>query len=280
MIEQTALAGIRRIASRANPRVKTWASLKDKQNRDTLGLTLAEGVHLVEEGLRPAVSDEVRLFQPAAFLVSDSGAARPEAGGFLAKARALGIELFNLADDCYEKMSGLRNSEGVALVMSIHSTDDDIAAVTAKTDGRWLVAAEVQDPGNAGALARTALAAGMDGCLFLDGADPRSPKFLRGSMGAAFRLPCLSASTETFSATWPSGAMRLLAATTSDTATDYRTATYTAPFAILIGGERGIPDTLTSLADEEIHIPLKGNVESLNLAVAAGILLFEALREK
>jgi rRNA methylases len=278
MIEQTALAGIRRIASRANPRVKTWASLKDKQNRDTLGLTLAEGVHLVEEGLRPPEQDEVRLFGPVAFLVSDSGAARPEAGGFLAAARGLGIELFNLADDCYEKMSGLRNSEGVALVMSVATKDDDIAAVTSKTGGKWLIATGVQDPGNAGALARTALAAGMDGCLFLDGADPRSPKFLRGSMGAAFRLPCLSVSTETFISAWPAGAVRLFAATTSATATDYRTAKYTTPFAILIGGERGIPDALSGMADEEIHIPLKGNVESLNLAVAAGILLFEALK--
>ncbi len=175
-------------------------------------------------------------------------------------------------------MSGLRNSEGVALIMSINADADDMAVVTAKADGKWLIAAGVQDPGNAGALARTALAAGMDGCLFLDGADPHSPKFLRGSMGAAFHLPCLSTSTEAFCSVWQSGAMRLLAATTSDSATGYRSAKYTAPFAIIIGGERGIPYAITDLADEQIHIPLKGNVESLNLAVAAGILLFESLK--
>ena len=274
MIEPAALAGLRRIASRANPRVKEWAGLKDKANRDALGLTLAEGAGMIAEGLDAAGGQ----FRPIAFIVSDSGAARPEAGTFLAKAREKGIQLFNLADDCYDKISGLGGADGLALVMEFDGDEPDLSALFATASPRWLIAACVQDPGNAGALARTALAAGVNGCLFLDGADPHSPKFLRGSMGAAFRLPCLSLSSDDFLTAWKPSFARLTAAVSGSEAVDYRKADYSEPLALLIGGEKGIPRAIEQLAAARIRVPLRNNVESLNLAVAAGIILFEAER--
>ncbi len=96
-------------------------------------------------------------------------------------------------------------------------------------------------------------------------------------MGASFRLPCLAMSTDEFRAVWPETNARLLAASAGQ-GVDYRHSDYTAPLGILIGGERGIPDALASMVSDHVHIPLSGGVESLNLAVAAGIIMFESIR--
>lgn len=277
MIPREELLRARRIASRVNPRVKDWASLTERKERRRLGLTLAEGARLVLEGL--ACRGDEALLRPAALLISDSGAERPEAGEAFERAGAMGLERYSLSDDCFAKVSGLKNADGLALILSFAETagETELSTLLRQGEARWLVAAGVQDPGNAGALARTALAAGCDGCLFLDGADPLSPKFLRGSMGAAFRLPCVGMAVDDFLAAWPGCGTRLVMASTADAA-DYRTAGFGDRWALLVGGERGVPDELAALSDTRVHIPLQGGVESLNLAVAAGIILFEAFR--
>ncbi len=274
---ETLLQGARRLASRANSRVRDWSGLGDRAERERLGLTLAEGGRLVAEGLAAPADGR---FKPAALLVSDSGAEKDGAGELFARAGGMGLERFSLSDDCFAKVSGLKNSDGLALVMAIAPERPDPAGLWSRPDSRWLAAAGVQDPGNAGALARTALAAGFSGCLFLEGADPLSPKFLRGSMGAAFRLPCLSLGLGEFAAAWRgrSGGASLVLADSRPGGGDYRRLDYRPPLVLLIGGERGVPPEAAGLAGQRAHIPLAGGVESLNLAVAAGIILFEANR--
>jgi TrmH family RNA methyltransferase len=268
VLEQSDLLAIRRIASKANPKIKAWASLADKPARRALGLTLAEGRRLVADALARGRDSR---FEPRAFLVSDAGAAHAEAGGLFEMARGLGIECFSLSDPCYEKISRLGAPEGIALVCGLPAREDLVALAA---EGIWLVADGVQDPGNAGALARTALAAGAAGCLFLDGVDPTSPKFLRGSMGAAFALACPAIAAGEFVRLRPSLPLRLVAAVSGNGAVDYRLLDRRPPLGIVVGGEKGISDNILDLADERIHIPLQGGVESLNLAVAAGVLLF------
>lgn len=274
------LAGARRLASRINPRIKDWSGLGDRAERDRLGLTLAEGARLVAEGLEAPADGG---FRPMALLVSDAGAERDEADGLFARAGELGLERFSLTDDCYAKLSGLKNADGLALVMTCALSEADAPLFPPQADsgGMWLAAAGVQDPGNAGALARTALAAGFSGCLFLDGADPRSPKFLRGSMGAAFRLPCRSLTLDAFVAAWKrdAGDAVLAVASARPDAVDYREFAYRPPLLLVVGGERGVPPALEALARTTLGIPMRGGVESLNLAVAAGIIMFEATRK-
>ncbi len=277
MIEATVLRGIRRIASRANPRIKEWAGLKEKSDRDALGLTMAEGARLAGEAL---AGIEAGLYRPVAFLVSDQGAAHPEAGSMLDQARLAGLHLFNLSDDCFAKISSLKSPEGLAVILSFADSTPVLAELFASADARWLIAAGVQDPGNAGALARTALAAGFSGCLYVGGTDPRSPKFLRGSMGASFHLPCLSLTEEEFVRQWQPTFPRLYAATAHGEALDFRQAGFNPPFCLALGGEKGLSEAMLDLAEQNIHIQLHGGVESLNLAVAAGILLFEAEKHR
>lgn len=278
MIPREELLRVRRLASRTNPRIKDWSALDDRGRRESLGLTVAEGARLVGEGLSAMCDEGGGRFRPTAFLVSDSGAQRPDAERLFAFAADLGVERFSLADDCFAKLSGLKNADGLALIMACDYGPAEIEPFS-RPDARWLIAAGVQDPGNAGALARTALAAGCTGCLFLDGADPRSPKFLRGSMGAAFRFPCLAMGTDAFVSSWRRGGCKMVVASAfSESAVDYGDVDYSAPVAVVVGGERGIPEAVIPLADVIAHIPLNKGVESLNLAVAAGLILFEARR--
>ncbi|MDR2392347.1 MAG: RNA methyltransferase [Planctomycetota bacterium] len=271
------LRGTRRLASRANPKIREWASLHDRRIRKELGQTLAEGARLAGEALSAPGGGR---FRPMALLLSDSGAERPEAERLFSLARQSGIDCYSLSDDCQARISSLKNSDGLALVLSAGPEPADFARLLALAGARWLIAAGVQDPGNAGALARTALAAGFSGCLFLEGVDPLSPKFLRGGMGASFRLPCLSRNIREFLAAWEDvrGRAELVQASANPAGGDYRSEKYPTPLLILLGGERGLPRELAGLPARTVHIPLAGGVESLNLAVAAGIVLFEANR--
>ena len=278
-MEREMLLVAKRIASKVNPRIKEWAGLADKKERVRLGSTLAEGARLTAEGLD---ADESSLLKPVALIISDSGAERPEAEELFVKAGEMGLERFNLSDECFGKISTLKNAEGIALTMAFSEQPVDIVQLWAQEGAKWLVAAGVQDPGNAGALARTALAAGCTGCIYIDGADPLGPKFLRGSMGAAFRLPCLSVGLAEFVEAWPkveADGVRLVVAATED-GVDFRRVRYDGKWGLVIGGEKGVPDGIDALPGEKIHIPLCGGAESLNLAVAAGIILFEAFRHK
>lgn len=274
MISRNQLILIKRIASRVNPRIKQWASLSDKKGRLAETMTLAEGARLVFEALDPTLNPQPRRLTPTSFIISDSGAEHPDAGKIFTLAEQTGVERFSVSDDCFNKISGLKNSDGLAVTLSFNAEEEALKNISEKK--KMLVADGVQDPGNAGALARTALAAGCDACLFLEGADPLSPKFLRGSMGAVFRLPCFQLAKEDFINAAATTEMHLLVATSEAGATSYRNAKYNEPVAVVVGGEKGISQEMLGLKAERIHIPLHGNVESLNLAVAAGVVLFEA----
>jgi TrmH family RNA methyltransferase len=138
----------------------------------------------------------------------------------------------------------------------------------------------VQDPGNVGTLVRTAFALGCDGVVLLPGtADPRNPKVLRGAMGASFRLPVIQLTDDQFAA-WMRD--RDVVAWVADTeGTDLARCTRPTRLALVVGNEgAGVRPFLHGLAQHRVAIPLARGAESLNVAVAAGILLYEAKRAR
>lgn len=276
MIPRNELLQVKRIASRTNPRVKEWASLADKKGRRAANLTLADGFRLAREGLSPSLNPAPRRLVPVTLLVSDSGAETPGALELFQRAKTEKIERVSLADDCFAKISGLKNADGIALVLR---PDEDAPEPASAPPERWLVADGVQDPANAGALARTALAAGCTACVVLEGVDVLSPKFLRGAMGACYRLPCLNMTRDDFSKAVRDRRLRVVVADAGGGDGSFRRADYRSPVALVVGGETGVSGRILELADERVGIPLHGNVESLNLAVAAGVILFEAERQ-
>lgn len=143
------------------------------------------------------------------------------------------------------------------------------------------VAVSIERPGNLGAIARTACAAGVDALLL---ADPRTDLFhceaIRGSVGAVFSLPCATASTEQALA-WLREREIWIVATTPAAPEPHWAPSYAGAVAVALGSERhGLPPTWLEAAGEQVSVPIHGPVDSLNVAVAAGVVLCEAARSR
>jgi TrmH family RNA methyltransferase len=197
----------------------------------------------------------------------------------LASLRDRGIPARRMDADLVAALSDAETSQGVLALARRPAFDEEALF---RGTPLIVVAVAVQDPGNLGGILRTAEAAGATGAYLTAGtADPLSWKALRGSMGSALRLPHVRG--------LPAGEVvrRLRArgvavlATTARGDAPYDRADLRRPFALLLGGEGGgLPDDLGGGADQALSIPMHGRVESLNVGVAAGLLLFEAARQR
>jgi TrmH family RNA methyltransferase len=139
----------------------------------------------------------------------------------------------------------------------------------------------VRDPGNLGTIIRTADAAGAKGIILIgDTTDPFSLETVRATMGSVFALPLFRASEADFLA-WRKGFSGLIVGTHLKGAVDYRTIPYAKkPVILLMGNEQqGLPDQLAATCDKLARIPQEGRADSLNLAIATGVMLFEIRRE-
>ncbi len=250
------------ITSRNNQLIKGLAALAKNPGPDG---ALAEGYHLCREAFASGLAVRQILCTPEA---ADSVEGRQ------VLAAAADCPVVEMTRECYEKISRLQSPEGIAV--EFRPPQATLAQVL-RADCRVLVAAGVQDPGNAGALVRVAEAAGASGCVFLEGADIYSGKFYRAAMGSAFRIPCVRVAAAGFLAAVREGDVRMLVAQLRPGAEDFSTADFQPPVAVCVGGEgAGVPEALSDVAVGSVYIPMSGRVESLNVAVAAGILLYRA----
>jgi TrmH family RNA methyltransferase len=257
------------IRSRSNAVVRRFRALKERAAGD---LALLEGTKLLEEAL-------------AAGATVTEVAASPRAGR-TPRGRALiktleerPVPVRFMDDDVLASVSEAETSQGLVALARRPAFAEE-AMLTGRA--LLLVAVGVQNPGNVGALLRAAEAAGATGAYLAEGcADPFSWKALRGSMGSAFRLPHLRRLG------WREILKRLSArgvatvAATSSGEVRYDEADLTRPVAIVLGNEgAGLDEELLAAASARVVIPMRGGVESLNVAVAAGVLLFEAARQR
>lgn len=145
--------------------------------------------------------------------------------------------------------------------------------------GRYLVLEDVQDPGNVGTMIRTADAAGLDGVLISDkSADIYNQKTLRSMQGSHFHLPVWRTNVYEACETLQNLGIPLIATTLSKDSVDYKTIKHDGNFALVMGNEgNGISDKMTNQADVLAHIIMPGQAESLNVAVATGIVLFSLI---
>jgi TrmH family RNA methyltransferase len=258
------------ISSAANPLVKDVRRAVDRGSLTADGWAVAETFHLLEEAIRSQC--EVKIV-----LAAES--ARAEAAGRL---RGLtNVKLAVLPDALFQSISATETAQGVmALVRPPEWKIEQLFAGCALL----VVLDGVQDPGNAGAILRAAEAFGASGALFVKGtASPHNPKTIRASAGSVFRLPCVSG----MDAAAARGALernrvQLYATVPAHGAASARMPAevdLVQPCGFAIGNEaRGVGAVLRAAA-QAISIPTTG-VESLNAAVAAGILLYEARRQR
>jgi TrmH family RNA methyltransferase len=234
---------------------------------------LLDGPHLVGEALAAGL-------QLLDVVVSSADMNRPEIHKLLIALRASGLEAAIASANVMDAVSPVKSPSAiVALAARPASGASDVFSSGIPL---VIVATNVQDPGNAGAIVRTAEAGGATGVVMAgQSADPFGWKALRGSMGSALRLPIVvSPSAEDAVADARRRGCRVVAAVPRGGRSPFD-ADFVPATTILIGGEgMGIPDALAAAADERVTIPMRTTVESLNTAVTAAVLVYEAYRQR
>ena len=252
----------------------TIRDLQRRKAREKRGLALAEGVRLVEEALTAGVTITGAVVGPA-LEATDRGRALKAA---LVKG---GVALEEVDDKTLGELADTDHPQGLVAVVEPRAWGLGALAQHAARSTRYtvLVLDGIQDPGNVGTILRSALALGAAGVLALPGtAELHNPKVLRGSMGACFRLPNLHLSDSEF-LDW-AGAEKMVLWTTAMDGVDIRMAHRpTGPLALLLGNEgAGVRTELAARASARVAIPIAEGAESLNVAAAAAILLWECSR--
>ncbi|MEO6214090.1 MAG: RNA methyltransferase [Vicinamibacterales bacterium] len=259
------------ISSRQNATVKRFRALARSCGRDR-DEVLLDGAHLLREGLSSGLRiDTVAFAETAA-----QGSLAP----LVSRAQRAGCRVAIVADAIFGALSPVRRPTGAVAIAHLPGAGIDVLLARAP---QLLVAIDgVQDPGNVGAIIRAAEASGATGVIVGSAsADPFGWKALRGAMGSTFRLPVMpnATLTESLDAARAIG-VRVFAATPRD-GTRLVQCDLRSPAAILVGGEgAGIPEELLRRADERLTIPMQPPVESLNVAIAAALILYEASRQR
>ena len=260
---------MRRIASRQNPIV---ARFRAAARGELDGLLLLDGPHLIGDALGAGI--DVREAAVAAEAIE-----RPESRALLERLTAAGIDTVSVTAPVMDALSPVRSrSACVALARQPRHPN---GAVFGTGVPLVVVAVDVQDPGNLGAIVRVAEAGGATGVIAAGAtADPFAWKALRGSMGSSLRLPVVRTSTASALSDARSHGCRIVA-TTPRQARPLFDADLRGPLAVVIGGEgAGLPDAVLAEADQQVSIPMQAPVESLNAAVTAALVVYEARRQR
>lgn len=257
------------VTSASNATLKRLRSLREKKYRRLEGLFLAEGLRICTEALDAGWIPRILLF----------GAGRgdhPLVRRLVHATLGSGGQVLEAPAALLAGVSGKDNPQAV------------VAAYAPRPPGledlvpgpRTLVAERLRDPGNLGTLLRACDAAGAAALILLgDSADPTSIEAVRASMGAFFTVPCVTASTADFLAWKARHGATLVGAALDPRAIDWRAACYTPPTLLLVGNEaQGLPGDLKAACDSLVLIPMRGRADSLNVAMAGTLLLYEALR--
>jgi len=260
---------VRRITSRQNSVV---ARYRAAAARDTDGIVLLDGAHLVQEALAAGV--RLRHLIASVEAMEDAAVAR-----LASQAEASGCDVAVATAPVMAAVSPVRSSSPVVALADRPS--DGIRMYSAHAP-LIVVVSQVQDPGNVGAIARVAEAAGASGMLVTEGsADPFGWKALRGSMGSSLRIPiAVHGRTEDAVEEARKHGCRIAALVPRGGRAPYD-ANLKQATALIVGGEgQGLAASLLKSADEQLTIPMHAPVESLNAAVSAALVLYEARRQR
>lgn len=254
---------MKRITSRANPSFRHLLKLAESaRERRKQSRTLIDGVHLVESALGHGHA-------PCAVVIAESAQHKREITALIKRLPAAPLVL---ADELFEALTELKSSSGIIaeIVVPVPKQADPT--------GCWLLLEDIQDPGNLGSILRSGAAAGVSDAWLSKGcADAWSPKVLRSAMGAHFALSIheradLLAAAHTFSG--------VVVATLPAAATPVFEASLAGAVAFTFGSEgAGLSEALRGAAGVHASIPMPGRAESLNVAAAAAVCLFERVRQ-
>jgi TrmH family RNA methyltransferase len=259
---------MRRITSRQNPAVARYRAAARGGPEAAL---LLDGVHLVSE----AIDAGVRIQQAA---VANEAIGRGEVGSLVDRLERAGAEVVAVSAPVMNAMSPVKSPSGIVALAARPACGED--RIYAGSRPLVLMAVDVQDPGNVGAIVRVAEAGGATGVVVAGAsADPFGWRALRGSMGSAFRLPLAVRRQSPFDDARRHGC-RVVAAVPRDGRSAFDL-DLTQAVAIVIGGEgAGLPAAVLEAADDRVSVPMQAPVESLNAAVTAALIVYEARRQR
>ncbi|MBP2643165.1 MAG: tRNA/rRNA methyltransferase (SpoU) [Firmicutes bacterium] len=261
------------INSPQNKWIKTAAGLKQKKHRDEMGLFIAEGVRLCEELVDEDWPVEICLF-------IQSAEKNPRVKVLLKALEAKRTTLLEVSSSVLEKVAETEEPQGI--VMIAHQRKPSLDELVSVSTPFLVVLDRVRDPGNAGTIIRTADAAGCSGVILLEGCvDVYSGKTIRATMGSAFHIPIATNIA-------PSHLLEAikkydinLVVSALDAAQPYDHSSLAGAAAFVFGNEsHGVSNLLVQAAASKIFIPIWGGAESLNVASAAAVILYEAARQR
>ncbi len=262
---------VKEVTSLANPIIKEIKALTSKKDREQSGTFMAEGLKLVIDALELGWTIRTLVYAKAA-------KGKPLVEQVAAKTVAVGGLVLEVSE---KVLSSITRRDNPQMVVGIFDQRWSSLEELRPAKGSTFVALDrVRDPGNLGTIIRTADAAGASGVILVgDCTDPFSLETVRATMGSVFAVPLVRTSVAGFLA-WQKQSEIEVVATHLAGAVDYRTVDYTKkPVAVLMGNEQsGLPDELAKAADKLARIPQQGRADSLNLAVATAVMLFEARR--
>ncbi|MCP4427780.1 MAG: RNA methyltransferase [Chloroflexi bacterium] len=268
------------ITSRQNSRVKKVVKLRQRRQRDAQRLTVVEGGR---EALRALQS---RIIPQEAFVCPElitTGEAKTAVSLLRQLAQTHPVQLFEITPELFAKMAYREDSGGLLLVVPYWQRNlSDLALQEAP----FLTVIEgIEKPGNLGAILRTADAAGVDGVILSRSisngdVDLHNPNTVRASLGAIFSVPTI-ANANARVIDWLQRQGIQIIATTPAATVPYTAVSLTGPVALAMGSEaRGLSDDWLAAADAQVMIPMRGIADSLNLSVAAALLLYEVVRQR
>lgn len=271
------LKELERIESSANSKLKLVNKLHNHKYRKEENLFVADGIRLAEMAIQAQ--------WPVKFaLAATESLSSPRVVKAVEELQERKCPVYELSQDLYSKVSDTVNGQGLLLVMGqrlftwqeVLTGKEGEAPLLAVLDG-------IQDPGNAGNIIRTADALGCTGVICLTGTvDLFSDKVVRASMGSIFNIPFLdNVSRGTFVDACHDNDVIMVATALDKLSLKHYLAEYNSPTAVVFGNEgNGVSQELMEAVDRKVYIPMSGKAESLNVASAAAIVLYEANRQR
>ena len=262
------------ITSVNNQRVKDVANLKQKKYRTETGAFFAEGLRAVIEAVQFADLSELFFIKTEENKLTE----------IIKTAEEKGVRLYCVDEKVMAKLSDTKAPQGVLAVIKMPK--DRLQKLNPGTssdnNAPVIMLDRVQDPGNLGTIIRTADAVGALGMILLEGCvDAFSPKVVRASMGSLFHLPVIQDVFPEEALTWCYRHGYEPAATALKNAQNMYKADLSKKMAFIFGNEaNGVAEELQAAAETRLFIPMAGQAESMNVAMAAGIVLFEGLRQR
>ncbi len=277
-----------KITSLQNPRVKQLVKLRERRDRDAAGLFLVEGYREVRRALEKGLRFKEIYFSPDWFLGENEPA-------LIAQVQESGAQVFELSKEAFAKVAYRERPDGLlAVAPQWKRTLDDLAVGRAlrpteagvgnqprPTTPFLLVVESIEKPGNLGTILRSADAAGCDAVIVCDPVtDIFNPNVVRASTGVLFAVPVVVSDSATVHAWLRAKGIRS-AATTPHTKNLYTQTDLRGPLAVIMGSEQyGLSEFWMKNADVLVRIPMAGQADSLNVAMATIITLFEAVRQR